>query len=149
MSTGSDRSGVRRPWHVWLVATAVFALYIGGFRDYLLILIQDTDYIEGQFGSGGVAYFTDYPPALRAIWAINVLGGLIAPVLLLARSRWAAPTARVAAAAQVVLLAVTLAFLDRWAMLGAAISWFDIGVGVLTVLFAVYCGRMRRRGLLR
>ncbi|GAB2471631.1 hypothetical protein GCM10027063_10240 [Promicromonospora xylanilytica] len=127
----------------------VFALYIGGLRDYLLILIHDTDYIGGQFGSGGIIYFTDYPPVLRVIWAINILGGLIAPVLLVARNRWAAPTALIAGAAQVVLLVVTFALLDRWAMLGAATSWFDIGVGVVTVLFAVYCRTMRRRGLLR
>lgn len=149
MSTGSNRSGVRRPWHLWLTAIAVFGLYIGGFRDYLLILFQDAHYIEGQFGPGGIVYFTDYPPVLRVIWAINILGGLIAPVLLVARSRWAAPAALVAGAAQVVLLVVTFAVLDRWAMLGAATSWFDIGVGVVTALFAAYCRTMRRRGLLR
>ncbi|MFD1719022.1 hypothetical protein [Georgenia deserti] len=132
-----------------MVAIVVFALYIGGFRDYVLILIQDTDYIDAQFGSGGIVYFADYPPVLRVIWAINILGGLIAPVLLVARSRWAVPTALVAATAQVVLLVVTFAVLDRWAMLGAATSWFDIGVGVVTALFAVYCRKMRRRGLLR
>ncbi|SFS90464.1 hypothetical protein SAMN05660874_04101 [Saccharopolyspora flava] len=127
----------------------MFALYVGGLRDYLLILIGDTDYIEGQFGPGGLAYFTDYPPVLRALWAINVLGGLIAPVLLVARNRWAAPTALLAAAAQLVLLAVTFALLDRWTALGASTSWFDIGIGLVTVLFALYCTNLRRRDLLR
>ncbi|MFN3340274.1 MAG: hypothetical protein ACK40Z_11305, partial [Dietzia sp.] len=126
----------------------VFALYIGGARDYLLILVGDAGYIRGQFGTDGVTYFADYPLVLRAIWTINILGGLIAPVLLVILNRWALAVAVVAATAQIVLLAVTLAFLDRWAMLGAATSWFDIGVGVATTLFAGYCWVIRRRGLL-
>lgn len=143
-----QRDNTRRPWHLWLVAIAVFALYIGGARDYLLILIWHTEYIRAQFGSHGMAYFTDYPPTLRLVWAINILGGLIAPMLLFARSRWALPTAGLTATAQVVLLGTTFVFFDRWAMLGVATSLFDIGVGVVTVLVAGYCWMMRRRGVL-
>lgn len=145
---GTRSADARRPWHLWLVAVAAFALYAGGARDFLLILLQDSDYVRGQFGAGGITYFTDYPAVLRVVWAVNILGGLIAPALLLARHRWALPTALVAGAAQAVLLAVTFAFLDRWVLLGAAIAWFDIGIGVLTVLFAVYCWAVQRRGLL-
>lgn len=145
MTARRARTDARRPWHLWLVAIAVFALHLGGARDYLLILVGDTEYIQGQFGSAGATYFTDYPPVLRVVWTISILGGLTAPVLLVARSRWAFPTAMVAAAAQVVLLTVTFAFRDRWAMLGAATSWFDIGVGVVTLVFAGYCWAMGRR----
>lgn len=129
----------RRPWHLWLVAIVVFALYVGGARDYLLIVLNDTDYMVRQFGPRGVVYFAEYPRLLRVVWTINILGGLIAPVLLLTRSRWSAPVAALSAAAQVMLLAVTFTFLDRWAALGPATSWFDIGVGLVTVLFAGYC----------
>lgn len=128
-----------------MVTSVIFALYIGGVRDYLLILIGDTDYIRGQFGPGGVVYFADYPIACRIIWTINILGGLIAPILLILRSRWALALASIAAAAQIVLLIVTFTFLDRWAMLGASTSWFDIGIGAATILFAVYCWAMQRR----
>jgi len=144
-----SRRDTRRPWHLWLIAIAVFALYVGGARDYLLILVDDTNYIVGQFGQGGVVYFADYPPLLRAVWTINILGGLIAPVLLLGRSRWCVPVAVLTAAAQLVLLAATFTFLDRWAALGSATSWFDIGVGLVTVLFAGYCRKMRQSGILR
>lgn len=129
-----------------MTAGAVFALYIGGARDYVLILIGDTDYIRAQFGAEGVTYFTDYPLVLRGVWTLNILGGLTAPLLLVARRRWAFPVAVIAAAAQIVLLVVTFVFLDRWASLGAPIAWFDIGIGVVTVLFAIYCWAMGSRG---
>lgn len=144
MTTRENGHRFSRPWHLWAVAVVMFALYLGGARDYLLILIGDTDYIEGQFGPDGVAYFTDYPTVCRIVWTINILGGLTAPILLVLRSRWALPTAVIAAAAQIVLLLVTFTFLDRWAMLGAATSWFDIGIAAATILFAVYCWAIRR-----
>jgi hypothetical protein len=138
-----------RSWHLWAVALLTLALYLGGARDYLLILAGDTDYMTRQFGPDGVAYFTGYPLALRVIWTINVVGGLVAACLLLALSRWSVPAAVTSAAAQAVLLVVTFGFRDRWAALGAATSWFDLGIGVVAALIAWYCWRMRRRGLLR
>lgn len=137
-----------RPWHLWAVALLTSALYLGGARDYLLILAGDTAYMTRQFGPDGIAYFTGYPLALRAIWTINVVGGLAAACLLLALSRWSVLAAVASAAAQAVLL-VTFGFRDRWAALGAATSWFDLGLGVVAVLIAWYCWWMRRRGLLR
>lgn len=114
MTAQRKRNHVRRPWHLWVIAIGMFALYIGGTRDYLLILIDDTEDIQGQFGPEGAVYFTDYPIVLRVIWTVNILGGLIAPILLIARSRLAFSVAVVAAAAHLVLLAVTFVFLDRW-----------------------------------
>ncbi|ASO20809.1 putative membrane protein [Actinoalloteichus hoggarensis] len=148
MTAHGGGTAARRPWHLWLVAIAMFALYIGGARDYLLILVGDTEYIHGQFGPGGLAYFTDYPQALRVVWTVTILGGLIAPLLLMARSRLSFPTAAIATAAQFALLVATFVALDRWSMLGAATAWFDIGVGVVTMLFTWYCWTLRRRGVL-
>lgn len=143
MSSAPDGTPPRRPWHLWVVAFLVLALYVGGARDYLLILTGDTGYIREQFGAGGLDYFADYPIPLRLIWTLNIIGGLFAPILLVVRSWWAHRTAAVSAGAQLVLLVVTFALLDRWSMLGAMTSWFDTGIGVLTVLFAVYCWVMR------
>lgn len=85
----------------------------GGARDFLLILIEGTDYIAGQFGQGGLAYFADYPLLLRIVWSVNIFGGLTAPILLVAASQWAVPVTVLAGAAQVVLLAVRSIFLGR------------------------------------
>ncbi|WP_250442551.1 hypothetical protein [Actinotalea sp. C106] len=140
----------RRPWHLWLVGFLALALYVMGARDYLLSAALDADYFAAQgYDDGGVAYFTDYPVAPRILWTLNVVAGLLAPVLLMLRSRWATPTAAVAAGAQVVLLVVTFAFMDRWAALGAGIAGFDIGIAVLTVGLWAYCRWMAARGVLR
>ncbi len=123
----------------------MFLLYVGGARDFALIALGDTGYIERQFGHDGAVYFSDYPPVLRVVWMLNVVGGLTAPVLLILRSRGAFPTAVVATLAQALLLAVTFAALDRWRMLGPELAWFDIGIGVLTAAFAAYVWWWRRR----
>ncbi len=148
MTTAHRAPATRLPWHSWVVALVALALYTGGARDFLLVLVQDTGYITGQFGPGGVAYFADYPPALRVVWAVTVASGLVAPGLLLARSRWAVPAALLALASQALLLVTTFAFRDRWAALGAATAWFDIGVVVVAAFLARYCWTARRRGLL-
>lgn len=116
-----------------------------GGRDYLRILAGDTDYVVDTLGQRGVYCFEDYPAGLRTIWAVNITAGSLAPLLLLARSRWSAPTATTAALAQAVLLVVTSSFRDRWEALGAPLAWFDIGIGVVTAAFAVYCFIVRRR----
>ena len=138
-------SASRRPWHLWVVALATFGLYLGGARDYLLILAGDTGYTLRQFGPDGVVYFTGYPLTLRVLWAINIIADLTTPALLLALSRSASPTAVAALAAQGVLLVVTFAFRDRWNALGAATSWFDIGITIVTAFIAWYCWTTRRR----
>lgn len=118
-------------------------LYIGGVRDYLLILVNDTGYIQEQFGIGGLRYFSDYPLLLRTLWTINIVCGLLAPVLLLVASRRALPVAVTAAAAQCVLMVLTFGFYDRWALLGGDIGWFDIGVTLATVAFALIVWRIQ------
>lgn len=140
---------VRTPWHLWLVAAGVFAIYLGGARDFYLVLNYDTDYIASQFGAGGVAYFTDYPLELRAVWTVNVAAGLLGPLLLLARSRRAAPVAVIAVLAQVALAVLTYGYRDRWDALSTKTSLWDLGVLVVTALFAWYCLHQRRRGVLR
>lgn len=133
-----------RPWHLWVVALFVFVLYIGGARDYVLILADNTGYIREQFGASGVVYFADYPVGFRILWTINILCGLTAPIMLIVRSLWAFAAAISAALAQVLLLIMTFTFLSRWAMLGAGTSWFDIGVGVVAGLFAWYCWALQK-----
>lgn len=149
MTTPERDQPARRPWHLWLVTVTFFALNVGGARDYALILSQNTDYILQNFGPGGVGYFTDYPVVLRLLWTLNIAGGLIAPLLLVARRSWSVPVAVVAAGAQILLLLITFTFRDRWQVLGNLTSWFDIGVGAIAVFFGWYCWLMYRRGVLQ
>ncbi len=134
----------RRPWHLWLFAVTILALYVMGGLDFLRIQAGNAAYVADTFGPRGADYFDGYPFGLRALWAVNLLAGVSAPLLLMARHRWSAPTAALATIAQAVLLVVTFASRDRWEALGAPLAWFDIGIGAVTAVFALYCYRMRR-----
>ncbi|TCP99840.1 hypothetical protein EDD79_103228 [Serpentinicella alkaliphila] len=55
-----------------------------------MMLSHNEAYYNSQgYGLDVFEYFTDYPILPLVFWTINVGSGLIAPVLLLFRSRWA------------------------------------------------------------
>lgn len=127
----------------------MLALYLAGARDYLNLLEPDVGYIHSQgWGDDAIAYFTDYPVFVKIIWTLNVAAGLIAPVLLFFRSRHAVGAALIAISAQVVLMAITFAFLGRWAALGAFTNLWDFGIALLTLAFWWYCRTMLKRSVL-
>ncbi|ASR33762.1 hypothetical protein BAY61_00800 [Prauserella marina] len=139
----------KTPWHLWAAGIAMLALYLAGARDYLSLLEPNVDYIHSQgWGDDAIAYFTDYPLVIKIIWTINVVAGLIAPVLLFFRSRLAVAVALTAISAQVVLMLITFAFLDRWAALGAFTNLWDVGIALLTLAFWWYCRTMLKRSVL-
>lgn len=138
------RQKTPRYWHTWVIAAFMLAMYLGGVRDYLLVLIGDVDYIRNQFGPAGVSYFAEYPFVYRVLWTLNIVGGLIAPILLVLRQRWALHAAGVSLASQVMLLLLTFTFRDRWDALGPMIAAFDIVITLVTAVFAYYCWRLQR-----
>lgn len=142
-----NQSQHRRAWPRarWVVALLFFGLYVGGLRDHVLIRAGDRDYIAAQFGPGGLVYFDHCPWPLRVLWTINIGAGLLAPILVPVRARWAFVVASIAALAQGVLMTITFATRDRWQRLGAAASWFDLGVELVTVAFALWCWWLARR----
>ncbi|QVQ53055.1 hypothetical protein J4H86_04420 [Spiractinospora alimapuensis] len=136
----------RAPWHLWVVGVAMFALYAAGAWDYVNLLEPRVAYIESQgWGAEAVAYFSDYPGAVQVLWTLNVAAGLAGPVLLLLRSRYAAPVAATAAGALALLMVITFTFMDRWAALGAFTNLWDVGILVLTLAFWWYCHATRAR----
>lgn len=147
--TNTRHLRTRRPWHLWLLGSVFLGLYLIGATDYWLVLVNDTGYIGTNFGQPGIDYFDGYPLGLRLMWSVNIVAGLFAALLLLARNRAAAPLALTATVAQGGLLMVTFALCGRWEALGAWSSLTDIAVGAVTALFSLYCYWSRSRGLLR
>ena len=142
--------GPARPWHVWPVSMVAFFTYVMGAYDFVLTAALDPGYFSAQgYGPAAVAYFTDYPLVPRVLWTVNIAAGLLAPVLLLARSRRAAASAALAAAAQLLLLLATFSVMGRWSALGPFIAIFDVIIGLMTVGLWLYCRRMTARGVLR
>ncbi|MBB4932313.1 lipid-A-disaccharide synthase-like uncharacterized protein [Lipingzhangella halophila] len=145
-STGRGRA----PWHLWLVGVLFLLLYAAGLYDYLMVLDLNEDYFASEgFGPAHLEYFSDYPVLPRVFWTIGIFTGVLAPVLLLLRLRWATWLALVAAVAQLALAVFTFGFMERWEVFGPATSLFDSGIIAFTFGLALYCHWMTRRGLLR
>ena len=142
-------SATRRPWHLWVVSVVMMGLYAIGARDLVLTWLHDEAYFEGLgYGPRQLAYFMDYPVVPAVFWAINIAAGLVTPVLLVARSRWAVPTVLVAATAQLILMAITFGFMGRWSVLGLRLSLTDMAVATFTLGVWLYSRVLRRRGVL-
>lgn len=138
------------PWHLWLVAVFFILLSVAGAYDYLMLLDLNEAYFDAQnWGNSQITYFTDYPLLPRIFWTINIGSGLVAPTLLLLRSRWAEWLALIYVASQVCLLLITFGFMNRWNMLGPQMATFDILITLMMFGLYLYCRRMSARGTLR
>ncbi|RCX18605.1 hypothetical protein DFP94_106139 [Fontibacillus phaseoli] len=138
------------PWHLWLIGLFFIFVYANGIYDYFMMFgYNEAYYSTKNYGANVFEYFTDYPTVPLIFWTLNVFCGLIAPILLLIRSRWAVQTSLISAISIFALELTTFAFMDRWHVLGPWISFFDIGILVMTVGLFIYCSLMKRRGVLR
>jgi hypothetical protein len=140
----------KTPWHLWLIGFLFIFIYANGVYDYFMMLGHDANYYNSKnYGENVVEYFTDYPFVFLVFYTINIFGGLIAPILLLFRTRWAAFMALVSAVSMLFLEVLTFAFRDRWNVLGAWVSLFDIALLLLTGGFYFYCRTLAKRDVLK
>lgn len=148
MSTHENR--IRVPWHLWLIGFFIIFLYAIGTYDYFMSLGHNAAYFNYKnYGAIVYAYFTNYPLLPLIFWTTNIFGGLIAPILLLFRSRWAVRTSLISAVSIVLLEFLTFAFKDRWNVFGPLASLIDIVIMLITFGLFLYCRAMDKRGVLR
>jgi hypothetical protein len=135
---------------MWLTAIPFFCIYLFGSYDYVMVHTRNEGYLLSLGrGTALIDYFTDYPLYLSAVWAVNITGGLLAPLLLLLRHRWAVETAVVSSAAMFLLTAVTFIRLDRFEIFGLWYSLFDMTILLLTAAFTGYTFKLKKKELLR
>ena len=141
----------KAPWHLWVVAALFLLIGLAGALDYLMCLTANAAYFASQhYTATQIAYFTvDYPLVARGVWTVAVACGMAAPVLLLRRSRWAAPVALGFFLAQLALDGVTFGFYERWERLGPKLAALDVVVVSLSFGLFVYARSGVRRGWLR
>ena len=76
------------PWHMWIVG-GLFLINNGlGATNYILTVIRYEPHLA-QFPPEALAYFTNAPQWMYAMWGVSTIGGLISAVLLLLRRRLA------------------------------------------------------------
>lgn len=140
----------KAPWHLWVIAGIFLFIYANGVYDYFMMLGLNEDYYTAKnYGKAVKNYFSNYPVIPLILYTINIFMGVLAPCLLLFRSRWTVTIAGLSAFSILGLEFITFTWMNRWNILGAAVSLFDIVILLLTFAMYLYSKYLLRRGVLR
>lgn len=150
MDKTTSTAPLRAPWHLWIIALLLFFIYANGVYDYFMMLsLNDSYYASKHYGEEVKLYFAHYPLFPLILYTLNIFSGVIAPILLLLRSRWATPIALLSVISISGLECITFTWMNRWNILGTMISLFDIGILLITVGMYLYCRFLSQRRLLK
>lgn len=123
-------------WYGILFAIVVLFLYVMGIYDFPMMLTHNAQYYASKgYGELAVAYFSGYPWYLMIFWVLNLVCGVLSPVLYLMKKKYAYKVAFVSAIADLVLIILGVLFRNRIAALGLNIFLFDLFILVITILF--------------
>jgi hypothetical protein len=82
----------RTPWHLWVVGILSLLWNAYGGYDYVMSETGNLDYFKmNGMGAEEMAWVAALPAWSVACWAIGVWGSVLGSILLLLRSRFAAP----------------------------------------------------------
>ena len=138
-------ASLKTPWHLWAVGLTTLAW--NGFRGWSYIMARTADIEATDPPNEALVYLSEFPLWADSAWALGVWGAVLGSILLLFRSRWAAP----AFLASLVGLAGITVYQRLLSDLPEGMS----GVGFLlltwaTTLFGLWYARtMRSKGVLR
>jgi hypothetical protein len=138
----------RTPIHLWIVG-ALGLLWNGfGAFDYLMSKLQGEPYYR-QMGltDAQIAYMNAYPLWMTIVWAIGVWGAVLGTILLLRRSRTAAPVFLASLAAFLLSLVYTYT-LSNGAQIMGETGYMQLVVLAGCLFFAWYSRTMARKGVL-
>ncbi|MBP1904607.1 hypothetical protein J2Z32_001230 [Paenibacillus turicensis] len=140
----------KAPWHLWVIASIFLFIYANGVYDYFMMLGLNEDYYTAKnYGEAVINYFSNYPVIPLILYTINIFSGVLAPCFLLLRLRWAVTLAGLSAFSILGLEFITFTWMNRWDILGAAVSLFDIFILLLTFAMYLYSKFLLRRGVLK
>jgi hypothetical protein len=141
----------RAPWHLW-AAGLVGLLWNGfGVADYVQTKLGGEQYLR-DFGmtEPQIAYMLAMPAWTTAIWALGVFSAFVGTLLLLARSRYAAPVFAASLGFYLLSLVYTYLLSDGGAVMGGAQARAMQALVLAGCLFfAWYSRRMAQAGVLR
>jgi hypothetical protein len=136
--------------HLWIVGVAGLLWNSGSAYDYLMTNIRDAGYLEQMGVTPEVMQAIDAMPVWAMVaWALGVWGALAGSLLLLLRSRFAAPMFAVS----LIGLAGSTIFQLGMALPGEMTTpgmiVMALAIWAVAVLLLIYAIRMRRAGALR
>ena len=145
--TEETTTGVRTPWHLWVIGVLALLWDATGAFDYLMTQTENQGYMS-QFTPEQLEFFYGFPAWVVAFWAIAVWGGLLASIFLLLRKRYAVPTFLVSFLAMVVTMIRNYLFADGMAVSGVGNFIFSLVIFAFAFLLYLYARAMRGRGVL-
>lgn len=84
--------GKTTPWHLWLVGVMGLAWNLFGCFDYFMSKTKGDAWLaQAGMSPEQIDHFNAMPIWMTAVWAVGVWGALAGTILLLLRSRFAAP----------------------------------------------------------
>lgn len=138
----------RTPWHLWVIGVLALLWNGMGAFDYLMTETQNESYMS-RFTPEQLEFFYGFPTWVVALWAIAVWGGVLGALLLLFRSRFAAPTFLVALVAMVLVTIRNYVFAEGMEVTGSAgVLIFNAVIFLFSLLFWLYARAMSERGIL-
>lgn len=140
----------KAPWHLWAVGIVSLLWNAYGGYDYVMSETGNLAYFQANgMGPAEIAWVAALPAWSVACWAIGVWGSVLGSILLLIRSRFAAPTFAVSLIGALVSFAYQFSIDTPATMHGglAAIAPVVITVAIIAQWF--YARRMALAGVLR
>lgn len=99
-----------------------------GTYDFINIAIQNMDYLTSQYSAVGVEYFTHYPILLLCLFGFNILTGVAGIVIAHFNTGWASRLILISGSANLILIFITVVFMNRIENIGFGMTLQDSSV---------------------
>lgn len=141
---------VKTPWHLWAIGIISLLWHSGGAMDYIMSKTKNPDYLA-QMTPEQLAFLEAFPTWLTPFWAVAVWGAVLGSLLILLRSRFAAPTFVIAFFAMIVVTIhnLFLAEVSATSTMTAFQIAFTIAIIIVAILMIAYANTQVRLGRLR
>ena len=120
-----------------------------GSVDYVMTQMKNEAYLAG-FTPEQLAYFESFPTWVVASWATAIWLSVLGSILLLLKSRMAAPAFGISFIAMVITAVHNFVLDDQklHEIAGPEAIWFSLAIFVISLLLWIYARAMRQRGYL-
>ena len=146
---------MRTPWHLWVVGSVALLWNAGGAYDYLMTQLDNQDYLS-MLNPAQRAFMAARPVWFDAVWfdavwAIGVWFAVAGSVLILLRSRFAAPAFLISLAVLLgsAVWSYGIARPSALEVMGSISVWLSLLICATLIGFWAYSRAMTLRGVLR
>ena len=140
---------MRNHWHIWVIGLLTLAWNSIGALDYFMTQSRNETYMA-QFSPEQLSFFYGFPLWVNATWAIAVWFSVAGSLLILWRSRYAAPVLGLSLLAMIAtsIHNFLLSDIEMQEVVGAEAVYFTGVIFIVALALWIYASLMVKRGLL-